>query len=70
MLTWICVREEARSHTNFQLQCHDINAIITQNISFLAYYSSQRELLRKYDQYMPLCGGIPMIMPRYGCVCG
>lgn len=68
-LGFVCVKKP-EAIPNFQLQCHDINAIITQNISFLAYYSSQRELLRKYDQYMPLCGGIPMIMPRYGCVCG
>jgi hypothetical protein len=45
MLTRGCVREGAR--TSFKLQCHDVNAIITPNISFLAYYSSQHQLFKE-----------------------
>lgn len=45
-LGFVCVKK-SEAISNFQLQCHDINAIITRNISFLAYYSSQRELLKQ-----------------------
>jgi hypothetical protein len=45
MLTHVRVREEAI--TNFQLQCHDMNAIITRNIGLLAYYSSQRAVYKR-----------------------
>jgi hypothetical protein len=45
MLTRVRVRKEAIA--KFKLQCHDMNAIITRNISFLAYYSSQRAVYKR-----------------------
>jgi hypothetical protein len=40
----VCVFVCEETRRNLQLQCHDMNAIITRNISFLVYYSSQREI--------------------------